>query len=116
MPWQRSRSAEATTKRGGAGGVGGTLIREDRRRYVELQRRKLRAELESLGKAELVERVLRWCSTLGIWNLNDLDTALDRRGPEVLTPAPPRRRDECGRCGTKHLKDALGDAVGGGEG
>ena len=36
----------------------GTLIREDRRRFLELQRRKLKDELQGWAKAELVEKIL----------------------------------------------------------
>ena len=43
----------------------GSLIREDRRRYLELQRRKLRDELQGLAKTELVEKVLCLCYTIG---------------------------------------------------
>ncbi|CAL1126681.1 unnamed protein product [Cladocopium goreaui] len=108
QPWEvpRSRSADAPGRGWcqefpwGASDTR-TLIREDRRRYLELQRRKLKDELQGLAKAELVEKILHWCSTLGIWNLNDLEHAMQRR----VDATRPRPRDECARCGTKHLKD-----------
>jgi len=60
--------------RGGGPLHPGTLIREDRRRYLELQRRKLKDELQGLAKAELVEKILCrdqnggliWVAVLGI--------------------------------------------------
>lgn len=42
-----------------------------------------------------------WCSTLGIWTLKDLDVALSTR---PVDPVIRARKDDCGRCGTKHLK------------
>ena len=45
-----------------------------------------------------------WCSTLGIWTLKDLDVALSTR---PVDPVIRARKDDCGRCGTKHLKERI---------
>lgn len=76
------------------------LIREDKRRYFDLQRRRMREELHQIGKTELVEKILQWCASSGTWTLEDFEAQLRERQLR-----PRRKSDECGRCGTKHLKD-----------
>eukprot|EP00913_Durusdinium_trenchii_P017852 g16776.t1 len=58
------------------------------------------AELHQIGKTELVEKILQWCASSGTWTLEDFEAQLRERQLR-----PRRKSDECGRCGTKHLKD-----------
>lgn len=87
-------------------------IREDRRRHQDLQRNQLLEDLHGLGKTELVQALQRMCTSLGVWQLAELDEAVERvksasSGPSQQTPASRSRASwTCTKCGTRNVAEA----------